>query len=120
MVSTEPIGGDVYGIGVSGSGNIIGKNIETTVVSPQKMLEHDDKVVLAVPLDSYALEYKAEILRNLGRYDEALECYDKVIQLIPELSYEWKIKGSIQLSLNNRKEAENCFNMTRKFRKDSF
>lgn len=53
-------------------------------------------------------------LANLGKYQEALECFDKAIKLSPNRSETWYNKGSALLKLGRYQEALECYDKSLK------
>ncbi|MFP3206731.1 MAG: tetratricopeptide repeat protein, partial [Hydrogenobaculum sp.] len=52
---------------------------------------------------------KGDALRNLKRYEEALQCYDKAIQLEPNNALYWNNKGDALRNLKRYEEALQCY-----------
>lgn len=51
---------------------------------------------------------KGYALHNIGRYDQAIECYDKAIELDPNDVAEWYNKGGYLIHLGKHKDAIEC------------
>jgi tetratricopeptide (TPR) repeat protein len=52
---------------------------------------------------------KGDALSNLGRNDEALDCYEKAIDLDPNFVYAWSGKGWALSNLGRNDEALDCY-----------
>jgi hypothetical protein len=48
--------GDVFGIGFSGAGNVIGKNIHDASIRANRMLDSNEKITAIEPSNIYAWE----------------------------------------------------------------
>ena len=48
-------------------------------------------------------------LSDMGRYEEAIECYDRAIKLDPEDDSTWNNKGIALDSLGHHSEAIECY-----------
>jgi len=58
----------------------------------EEMLRHYDRLLAADPNLAKAWETKGELLAELGRWEEALECYDNAARVRPEKEDEYKAK----------------------------
>ena len=60
---------------------------------------------------------KGKALYELGRPEEAIECFDKAIELDPKKASAWYNKGTALTSLGRPEEAIECFDKA-SFNKD--
>jgi tetratricopeptide (TPR) repeat protein len=69
-----------------------------------------NKLLKINPEDAVAWSNKGLALGNLGRYEEALECFDKALEINPEKAEAWSDKGAALLHFGRFEEALNYFN----------
>lgn len=67
-----------------------------------------------------ALNSKGEALRNIGRYEEAIELYDEVLRHNNEHEFAWNNKGICLKNLGRYDEAKECYRRALKANKDSW
>lgn len=72
----------------------------------EKKLEYCTKYLELNPNDMDVWNYKGNILSELGRHKEAIQCHEKAAEFIDEPSY---LIGVVKLSLGNYEEAINLF-----------
>jgi uncharacterized repeat protein (TIGR01451 family) len=58
----------------------------------EEQIRHYDRLLEADPTLERAWLKKAELLVELGRYDEAIECYDMASELNPEMEEQYKLE----------------------------
>lgn len=60
-------------------------------------------------IEAFRLSDKAISLKNLGLYDEAIECLNKALEMNPQLAAAWDTKGNVLKRLRHYNEALDCF-----------
>lgn len=78
-----------------------------------KSISNGDKLGFEHPgMKSEAYNLKGDILFQLKRYDDALECFAKALEddLYPDPQFSWYNKGLVYFSLNKDAQARKCFN----------
>jgi tetratricopeptide (TPR) repeat protein len=88
---------------------------EANTLVDEKQVEKAIEVYEMVANDPnylYAWYNKGVVLGNLGRSQEAIECYDKAIQIDPNYADAWYNKGVILGSLARNLEAIECYDKT--------
>lgn len=76
----------------------------------EEALYYFNKMLEVEPLNSYAVEHKANMLDILGRYEEALECIDNYLESNSTDANIWILKGDLlDAHLNDYEGALKCF-----------
>jgi tetratricopeptide (TPR) repeat protein len=57
---------------------------------------------------------KGSVLADLGRYDEAVQCFEKILSVEPNNAQAWRLKGMAFERLGLRKDARKCFDRVSK------
>ena len=70
-----------------------------------RRLQSTDKVFAIDPSDIKALNNKANALKNLQKYDEAIVYYDKVLSIDPSAVYALNGKAFALANLDKNEEA---------------
>ena len=68
------------------------------------------KILEENPRDVALWNVKGFMLYELGRYEEALECFDKILEIDPKFVIAWYYKGCTFLMLRRYEDALECFN----------
>lgn len=62
----------------------------------EKELKVNEEAIKIYPLSALPWKFRGDILDNLERYDEAINCYDKAIELDNKYIHAWIAKGVSQ------------------------
>jgi len=65
-------------------------------------------------LEAWEMVNKGSALENLGKHQEAIECYDKALEINPRLAEAWNNKGLALDNLGKYEEAIDCYDKTLK------
>lgn len=83
---------------------------EKPVVSYEEALKEDVEAMEAAYKRGVGLLAKGFILTQLGRYEDAIECFDKVIKIDPFHKSVWAKKAEVLIKLKRNDEALLCYN----------
>ena len=74
-------------------------------------MNNADKAIKIDPNDAnpWIKDYKGSSLYNLGKDNEAVECYDKAIKIDPNYAVAWHNKGLVLHDLGKQNDAGRCF-----------
>ena len=75
-----------------------------------RAVEYYTKAIQTYGMYAEAWEAKAEVLVDLGEYDEALTAYQTVVEIDPDDSQAWVNEGRCQEELGDQDGAMSCYN----------
>lgn len=86
------------------------ENITEMNYSTEDLLQENDLILSQDPGNSTALQYRALIFFNDGKYPEAINASEKCLAIDPSCAFAWRIIGSSWGFLHQSEKAREVFN----------